>query len=175
MRDRNLNGESSDRAKTCAQPNGVIQGLPVHSGLHPGLEYALKRGQNSCRCAERATSRGGSLLVARSSLLWCLVLGRDIFDVVVAPAAPVAERPREPLKEIVSPMVGTFYRAGAPDAAPFVDVGAQVTEDTVVCIIEAMKLFNEIEAEFGGKVVKVLVENASPVEYDQPLFLIDPS
>ena len=90
----------------------------------------------------------------------------------VAPAAPVAEPPGEPLKEIVSPMVGTFYRAAAPDAAPFVDVGAQVTEDTVVCIIEAMKVMNEIKAETSGVIADVGVENGKPVQFGQVLFRV---
>ncbi|MEM6634021.1 MAG: acetyl-CoA carboxylase biotin carboxyl carrier protein [Bacteroidota bacterium] len=72
-----------------------------------------------------------------------------------------------------SPMIGTFYRAGGPESPPFVKVGDQVSKGQVVCIIEAMKLFNEIESEVEGKVVKILVENAQPVEYDQPLFLIE--
>src|ERR1043166_112918 len=89
-----------------------------------------------------------------------------------APAAPVAERPREPLKEIVSPMEGTFYRDGPPDAGPFVDVGAQVTEDTVVCIIEAMKVMNEIKAETSGVIAEVGVENGKPVQFGQVLFRV---
>ncbi len=76
---------------------------------------------------------------------------------------------------IKSPMIGTFYRSSAPDKPNFVDVGTEITSGKVVCIIEAMKLFNEIEAEVKGKIVKILVENASPVEYDQPLFLVEPS
>ena len=72
-------------------------------------------------------------------------------------------------------MIGTFYRSPAPDKDVFVKVGDTIKSGEVVCIIEAMKLFNEIEAEVTGKVVKVLVENSTPVEYDQPLFLIDPS
>ena len=76
---------------------------------------------------------------------------------------------------IKSPMIGTFYRRPSPDKPIFVNVGDEVTEDKVVCIIEAMKLFNEIESEVSGKIVKVLVEDNSPVEYDQPLFLVDPS
>jgi acetyl-CoA carboxylase biotin carboxyl carrier protein len=74
---------------------------------------------------------------------------------------------------IKSPMIGTFYRSPAPDKEPFVKVGDTVTKGTVLCIIEAMKLFNEIESEYEGKIVKVLVEDASPVEYDQPLFLLE--
>lgn len=76
---------------------------------------------------------------------------------------------------IKSPMVGTFYRAANPESDVFVNVGDNVSEGKVVCIIEAMKLFNEIESEVSGKIVKVLVDDASPVEYDQPLFLVDPS
>ncbi|MGB9690817.1 MAG: acetyl-CoA carboxylase biotin carboxyl carrier protein [Candidatus Sumerlaeaceae bacterium] len=91
-------------------------------------------------------------------------------------ALPTAESETLPsnVKTINSPMVGTFYRAPAPDAPPFVDVGDRVKEDTTLCIIEAMKLMNEIKAEMRGKVVKILVENGMPVEYGQPLFLIEP-
>jgi acetyl-CoA carboxylase biotin carboxyl carrier protein len=77
--------------------------------------------------------------------------------------------------EVKSPMIGTFYRTSNPDSDPFVNVGDNITAGQTVCIIEAMKLFNEIESEVTGKVVKILVENSSPVEYDQPLFLIDPA
>ena len=75
---------------------------------------------------------------------------------------------------INAPMIGTFYRAPGPDKPTFVNVGDEVKEGDVICIIEAMKLFNEIEAEVSGKVVKVLVDDSSPVEYDQPMFLIEP-
>jgi acetyl-CoA carboxylase biotin carboxyl carrier protein len=76
---------------------------------------------------------------------------------------------------IKSPMIGTFYRAANPESDSFVNVGDSINAGEPVCIIEAMKLFNEIESEVSGKIVKVLVENATPVEYDQPLFLVDPS
>jgi acetyl-CoA carboxylase biotin carboxyl carrier protein len=76
---------------------------------------------------------------------------------------------------IKSPMIGTFYRSSAPGKAAFVEIGDDVTTGKVVCIIEAMKLFNEIESEVKGRIVKVLVEDASPVEYDQPLFLVEPA
>lgn len=76
---------------------------------------------------------------------------------------------------IKSPMIGTFYRASSPDKPLFVEVGDTVKSGDPVCIIEAMKLFNEIESEVSGKIVKVLVDDATPVEYDQPLFLVDPS
>lgn len=78
------------------------------------------------------------------------------------------------LLEIKSPIVGTFYRSPSPDKDPFVKVGDQVSSDTVVCIVEAMKLFNEIESEVSGKIVDVLVDDGSPVEYDQVLYLVDP-
>ena len=77
------------------------------------------------------------------------------------------------LHEIKSPIVGTFYRAPAPDADPYVQVGDTVSAGSVLCIVEAMKLMNEIESDINGKIVKILVENATPVEYNQPLFLIE--
>jgi acetyl-CoA carboxylase biotin carboxyl carrier protein len=77
-----------------------------------------------------------------------------------------------PLREIVSPMVGTFYRAGSPDGSPFVDVGKTVTEDTVVCIIEAMKVMNEIKAETNGIIAEVVAENGKPVQFGQVLFRV---
>ena len=76
------------------------------------------------------------------------------------------------LKDIVSPMVGTFYRAGSPDASPFVDVGTKVNEDTVVCIIEAMKVMNEIKAETSGVITEVMAENSKPVQFGQVLFRV---
>jgi acetyl-CoA carboxylase biotin carboxyl carrier protein len=87
-----------------------------------------------------------------------------------APPAPAATG----LKEIKSPMVGTFYRSSNPEKPPFVEVGQKVKKGDVVCIIEAMKLFNEIESEVSGTIVKVAVDNAQPVEYDQALFLVEP-
>jgi acetyl-CoA carboxylase biotin carboxyl carrier protein len=90
--------------------------------------------------------------------------------------SPKEETPAETnLVEIKSPMIGTFYRSPNPDSPVFVEVGSTVKTGDTVCIIEAMKLFNEIETEVSGKIVKVLVDNAQPVEYDQPLFLVDPS
>jgi acetyl-CoA carboxylase biotin carboxyl carrier protein len=90
------------------------------------------------------------------------------------PAKP-AEAPADNTVTIKSPMIGTFYRSASPDKPSFVNVGDDVELGKVVCIIEAMKLFNEIESEVKGRIVKVLVEDASPVEYDQPLFLVEPS
>ncbi len=107
-------------------------------------------------------------------------------QVAVTPSVPVAtpiETKAEKVADsntgsgklvaIKSPMIGTFYRASSPDKPPFVSVGDEITAGKVVCIIEAMKLFNEIESEVSGRIVKVLVENASPVEYDQELFLVE--
>ncbi|MBD0254776.1 MAG: acetyl-CoA carboxylase biotin carboxyl carrier protein [Cytophagales bacterium] len=95
------------------------------------------------------------------------------------PAAVTAPTPAAPAASnhytLKSPMIGTFYRSANPESPVFVNVGDEVKKGQTLCIIEAMKLFNEIESEVSGRVVKVLVDNASPVEYDQPLFLIDPS
>ncbi|WP_394993507.1 acetyl-CoA carboxylase biotin carboxyl carrier protein [Emticicia sp.] len=95
-------------------------------------------------------------------------------QVAAAPiiAAPVAEASN--LITIKSPMIGTFYRSTGPDKPNFADIGSDIEIGKVVCIIEAMKLFNEIESEISGKIVKILVENATPVEFDQPLFLVEP-
>ena len=76
---------------------------------------------------------------------------------------------------IKAPIIGTFYRKPSPDKSVFIEVGQTINEGDVLCVIEAMKLFNEIESEISGKIVKVLVDDASPVEFDQPLFLVDPS
>ncbi|MEZ7494642.1 acetyl-CoA carboxylase biotin carboxyl carrier protein [Leeuwenhoekiella aequorea] len=90
-----------------------------------------------------------------------------------------AEKPKADVSDkyitVKSPIIGTFYRKPAPDKPTFVEVGADIKVGDVLCVIEAMKLFNEIESEVSGKIVKVLVDDASPVEFDQPLFLVDPS
>lgn len=94
-----------------------------------------------------------------------------------APTAPAAPKADDESKfhVVKSPMIGTFYRSPSPDKPNYVNVGDEVKQGKVICIIEAMKLFNEIECDITGKIVKVLVDNSSPVEYDQPLFLVDPS
>lgn len=104
---------------------------------------------------------------------------------VVAPEKPAAPKKElsenseaadtSNLVEIKSPIVGTFYRSASPDKPAYVKVGDSVTPESIVCIVEAMKLFNEIESEVTGKIVKVMVEDASPVEYDQVLYLVDPN
>jgi acetyl-CoA carboxylase biotin carboxyl carrier protein len=99
-------------------------------------------------------------------------------QITSAPAVPV--QAAEPVADtskyvtIKSPMIGTFYRSSSPDKPLFVNVGDEIKPGGVLCIIEAMKLFNEIESEVSGRIVKILVDNASPVEYDQPLFLVEP-
>ncbi|MFD2162174.1 acetyl-CoA carboxylase biotin carboxyl carrier protein [Paradesertivirga mongoliensis] len=101
--------------------------------------------------------------------------------VSVSPATPAAAAPVLPADDvskyitIKSPMIGTFYRSASPDKPFFANVGDEIKVGQVICIIEAMKLFNEIESEVSGRIVKVLVENSSPVEYDQPLFLVEPA
>ncbi len=99
---------------------------------------------------------------------------------VAAPVAVAALKAEKPVAvgkntiEIKSPMIGTFYRSSNPDSPPFISVGDKVSKGQVVCIIEAMKLFNEIESEVSGTVVKAMIENSSPVEYDQILFVVEP-
>ncbi|WP_118976036.1 acetyl-CoA carboxylase biotin carboxyl carrier protein [Taibaiella koreensis] len=94
----------------------------------------------------------------------------------IAPQASAAATPAETSNTVTikSPMIGTFYRSSGPDKPAFVNVGDEIRPGQVICIIEAMKLFNEIESEVSGRIVKVLVDDATPVEYDQPLFLVEP-
>lgn len=96
---------------------------------------------------------------------------------VAAVESPAAEKAAEEETYITikSPIIGTFYRKPSPDKPVFAEVGQQISEGDVLCVIEAMKLFNEIESEVSGKIVKILVDDSSPVEFEQPLFLIDPS
>lgn len=101
---------------------------------------------------------------------------------VQTPAETQAPAPKEEKKDddskyitIKSPIIGTFYRKPSPDKSAFVEVGSTIAKGDVLCVIEAMKLFNDIESEVSGKIVKILVDDSSPVEFDQPLFLVDPS
>ena len=93
----------------------------------------------------------------------------------IAPIAPAPAAENSNYITIKSPIIGTFYRKPSPDKPMFVEVGSTISKGDVLCVIEAMKLFNEIESEVSGKIVKILVDDMSPVEYDQPLFLVDPS
>ena len=101
----------------------------------------------------------------------------QVAPVAQTPATPVAPVADENAKYVTikSPMIGTFYRKPAPDKPSFIEVGSSIGKGDVLCVVEAMKLFNEIEAEISGKIVKILVDDMSPVEFDQPLFLVDPS
>jgi acetyl-CoA carboxylase biotin carboxyl carrier protein len=120
------------------------------------------------------TSARGEVVVASAPAIAALP------PVAAAPAAAVPA-PATPENEdskhvpIKSPMIGTFYRSAGPDKPSFVNVGDEIKKGQVICIIEAMKLFNEIESEVSGKIMKVLVDNAKPIEYDQPLFLVEPN
>lgn len=107
---------------------------------------------------------------------------QQVVSIPATPAPVAADTPKAEAsaassntEEIKSPMIGTFYRKSSPDKPSFVEVGDTVEKGQVICIIEAMKLFNEIESEVSGKIVKVLVDDSQPVEYDQPLFLVEPS
>ncbi len=136
----------------------------------------------------------GSDIEAVQEILSSLPAGTGIGGVVQAPSVPAGENPSlgttvttaqspataadaQPLEgeEILSPMVGTFYRAPSPEADPFVKVGQEIDEDTTLCMIEAMKTYNEIKAERRGTILKVLVENGQPVQFKDPLFLIKPA
>lgn len=109
------------------------------------------------------------------------VLQQAVIPQAIAPAAAAPATPAAPASEdskyvtIKSPIIGTFYRKPSPDKPVFVEVGSTIGKGDVLCVIEAMKLFNEIESEVSGKIVKILVDDMSPVEFDQPLFLVDPS
>jgi acetyl-CoA carboxylase biotin carboxyl carrier protein len=100
---------------------------------------------------------------------------KDVAPPVSPPAEVKAELPSAKTLEIKAPMVGTFYRAPSPDAEPFVEVGDEIEKEEVICIIEAMKLMNEIKSEVKGKIIKILVENGNPVEFGQVLFLVEPT
>lgn len=130
-------------------------------------ELEISEGDNKIRISKGGTAPPAALAMPPSS---------QPLQSQALPAAQdtaAAEKLASNLKQIVSPMVGTFYRAPAPDADPFVDVGHMVSAGQTVCIVEAMKLMNEIGSDFAGVIREVLVENAQPVEYGQPLFLIE--
>jgi acetyl-CoA carboxylase biotin carboxyl carrier protein len=118
--------------------------------------------------------------VFKSSMVAPMASAPQVYAQPTAASAPATAQPKadEPsgtkTAEIKSPMIGTFYRSASPDNPPFVSVGDKVSKGQTVCIIEAMKLFNEIESEVSGTIVKVMIENSSPVEYDQVLFVVEP-
>jgi acetyl-CoA carboxylase biotin carboxyl carrier protein len=124
--------------------------------------------------------QGGAITqtIMQAAPVAATIQAAPVAAVAVANAAPVTAPVAEPATNTVvvkSPMIGTFYRSAGPDKPLFINVGDEIAPGKVTCIIEAMKLFNEIESEVSGKIVKILVENATPVEYDQPLFIIEPA
>lgn len=127
------------------------------------FELSMKRGGNQQVVV--AAPGAASLMAAPTAAMPAVIPATD----------GLAADEDEDLIEIPSPIVGTFYRKPAPDAESFVKVGSEVTEDTVVCIIEAMKVMNEVKAEVKGVIKKILVDDATPVQYGQSLFLVDPS
>ncbi len=117
---------------------------------------------------------GTKVKIRREKMFTSLELPRQTFPPVQESRAEAPEEDTQRLITVTSPIVGTFYRSPSPDAPSFVDVGLRVKKGQVLCIIEAMKLMNEIESEVDGILVKALVENGQPVEYGEPLFLIEP-
>jgi len=137
--------------------------LVEESGI---AELEITEGEEKVRIA-----KGGQVNVAPAGAAWVPAAAA-----ASAPAAPAEGAASAPVAEtrhtVKAPMVGTFYRAASPDAKPFVEVGQAIKEGETVCIIEAMKLMNEIEADVSGSIVEILVENGQPVEYGQPLFVV---
>jgi acetyl-CoA carboxylase biotin carboxyl carrier protein len=159
-----------------------IQELIRMVSKHKLSEFSLKQGDFKLVIRNQGTGDASApVVVAAPQPVVSLPVAAA--PAAAAPAAPKTDAPAvapaaaddSKLVAIKSPMVGTFYRSGSPDKPPFVKIGDTVDAGTKVCIIEAMKLFNEIESEVKGKIVKVLVEDASPVEYEQPLFLVEPA
>ncbi len=129
-------------------------------------------------------TKGGKVMMAPQMVAPAAMPAAPAPAPIAAPAAPANtaaapsgndDKPAANAVEVKSPIVGTFYRSASPDKPPYKKVGDKVAVGEVVCIVEAMKLFNEIESEVAGTIVQVLVEDASPIEYDQPLFLVEPS
>lgn len=130
------------------------------------------------------TPKGGQFIAAQPTVVMAAPTQPAVVAAPTPAAAPAEAKSSPPANgsvdeskyvTIKSPMIGTFYRSAGPDKPTFVNIGDEISAGKPVCIIEAMKLFNEIESDINGKIVKVLVNDATPVEYDQPLFLVDPS
>jgi acetyl-CoA carboxylase biotin carboxyl carrier protein len=143
----------------------VVQGSDVTSLVWTRADHklAIRRGQV-------APVAGGTLAAAAPAAVAPVPHPAP----AAAPPAPVPTRSEKPGSLVTSPFVGTFYRAPSPDSQPYVEVGAAVKKGQVLCIVEAMKLMNEIESEVEGKVAEILAQNATPVEFGQPLFRIEP-
>lgn len=139
--------------------------LVQESGI---AELEITEGEEKVRIA-----KGGQVSVAPAHAGWAPAAAPvHAAAPALAEGTPASAPPAETRHTIKAPMVGTFYRASAPDAKPFIEVGQAIKEGETVCIIEAMKLMNEIEADISGSVVEILVENGQPVEYGQPLFVV---
>jgi acetyl-CoA carboxylase biotin carboxyl carrier protein len=136
-------------------------------------EISLRDGDTEISLRRPTIAAGGAIPVAAGSTA-CAIPSLPGDAPSGLPQAPAVEQAAAELLEIKSPMVGTFYSTPDPDSPPFVVVGTPVTQDTVVCIVEAMKVFNEIKAEVDGTIEKIFVKNEQPVEYGQPLFLVRP-
>ena len=136
-------------------------------------EIEIKEGEESVRISRHP--HGGTPVVMSPQPLWATPSYGPPSAPMPAPAvpAPVAETDAIKGHALRSPMVGTFYRSAAPDSKPFVEIGQQVNIGDPVCIIEAMKMFNQIDADHAGTIARILVENGQPVEYDQPLLIIE--
>lgn len=163
-----------------------IQELIRMVSKHKISEFSLKEGDFKLVIRNQGSSTEGVAPVVVAAPQPVMTMPMAAPAPAATPAAPApapkAEAPAaapasddSKLLAIKSPMVGTFYRSAGPDKPPFVKIGDTVDAGSKVCIIEAMKLFNEIESEVKGKIVKILVEDASPVEYEQPLFLVEPA
>jgi len=126
-------------------------------------------------CELEIEEEGSRIKLKKSSGQQPVIISKDLPPQTGPNPVPRTDRKKEGLIEIKSPMVGTFYRAPAPGAKPFVDKAQSISPGDTVCIIEAMKLMNEITAEIGGQIEEILVQNGEPVEFGQPLFLINPS
>jgi acetyl-CoA carboxylase biotin carboxyl carrier protein len=144
--------------------------LMTRNGLS---EFELEKGDFKLRGAsgEWVTSTGPAAAVPTAAVPTAPV----VMAAAAAPVAPAAFAPAAAGSQIVSPMVGTFYRSPSPDSPPYIEPGQEVNEETVVCIIEAMKVMNEIKAETRGIIVEVLAQNGKPVEFGKPLFSVRPA
>ena len=157
-----------------------IQELIRMVSKHKLSEFSLKQGDFKLTIRNQGVPVEGAavapMVIAAPALAATLPAAAPLSTAALPPAAAVAPAAADAnLIAIKSPMVGTFYRSTSPDKPVFVKIGDIVDIGSKVCIIEAMKLFNEIDSEVKGKIVKILVEDASPVEYDQPLFLVEPA
>jgi acetyl-CoA carboxylase biotin carboxyl carrier protein len=138
-------------------------------------ELSIKDGEFEITIKQENGLSGTPVMMAAPQMMQQAVAAPATTGASAAPAtpAPAAAPVNEKLHTIKSPMIGTFYRSPGPDKPSFVNVGDEIRQGQTLCIVEAMKLFNEIESEVNGKIIKVLVDEASPIEYDQPLFLVE--